>query len=118
MKKMLALAFVMIIVFTLAACGDDNEGSNPNDSETIINPDNEQEDTSEKINNESSQDSTGINDDSDSSGERIKVTLDNGEIMINVYDNPTSRGFLEQLPLKLTFEEFGGFEKLSYPPKN
>ena len=118
MKKLLTLAFAIMIVFTFSACGvDNNEESNSNDSETISNPDNEQENTSEEINNESSQDSTGNNDDSDSSEERIIVTLDSGEIIINVYDNPTSREFLEQLPLTLTFEEFGGFEKLSYPPE-
>ncbi|MFB5663710.1 cyclophilin-like fold protein [Alteribacillus sp. HJP-4] len=118
MKKLLTLASAIMIVFTLSACGDDNnEGSNSNDSETRSNPDNEQENTSEEINNENTQNSTGNNDDSDNSEEKIIVTLDNGEIIINVYDNPTSREFLAQLPLTLTFEEFGGFEKLSYPPE-
>ncbi|WP_255320490.1 cyclophilin-like fold protein, partial [Brevibacillus agri] len=28
-------------------------------------------------------------------------------------DNPTSRDFLSQLPMTLTFKEYGGFEKLS-----
>ena len=52
------------------------------------------------------------------SGEqRIIVAFDGGEISIKLYDNPTSKAFLEQLPLTLTFEEFSGFEKLSYPPE-
>lgn len=94
MKKLLALAFAIMIVFTLAACGDHNsKGSNSNDIETISNPDNKKEDTSKEINNKRSQYSTGNNDNSDSSGERIKVTLDSGEIIIYVYDNPTSRNF-------------------------
>lgn len=119
MIKLLKFALAIMIVFILAACGaaDNNEGSNSNDSETISNPDNEQEKISEEISNESSQVSIENNDDSDSSEERIMVTLESGEIFINVYDNPTSRDFLEQLPLTITFEEFGGFEKLSYPPE-
>lgn len=127
---MVGLAFIMMIVFTFAACGDNNEGSHSNDSETISHPENEQEnanyqedtngqeDTSEEeINHESNQDSAESNGDSGHSEEKIVVTLESGEIIINVYDNPTSREFLEQLPLTLTFEEFGGFEKLSYPPE-
>lgn len=39
------------------------------------------------------------------------------EVEISMYDNPTSRNFIDQLPLELSFKDFGGFEKLSYPPK-
>lgn len=112
------LAFAMMFGFTLAACGGNNdEESNGDNGEVISNPDNEQEDTSEEINEEGNQVSTENNDDSDSAEERIVVTLDSGEIIINVYDNPTSREFLEQLPLTMTFEEYGGVEKVSYPPE-
>ncbi|MFC0471916.1 cyclophilin-like fold protein [Halalkalibacter kiskunsagensis] len=113
MKKLLMLAFTMMFVFTLAACGE----SNGYDDEVISIPDNEQEDTSEEIINEGIQDSTGNSDNSDSSEERIVVTLDSGEIIINVYDNPTSREFLEQLPLTLTFRDYGETEKISDPPE-
>jgi hypothetical protein len=44
---------------------------------------------------------------------RIKLTFDNEEFIVKMYDNPTSRDFLTRLPLKLTFKEFGGFEKLT-----
>ncbi|MDR4938367.1 cyclophilin-like fold protein [Rossellomorea marisflavi] len=39
------------------------------------------------------------------------------EVEITMYENPTSRDFIDQLPLELSFKDFGGFEKLSYPPK-
>ncbi|MGX1265857.1 hypothetical protein RKD55_003661 [Rossellomorea marisflavi] len=37
------------------------------------------------------------------------------EVEISMHDNPTSRDFMNQLPMELTFKDFGGFEKLSYP---
>jgi hypothetical protein len=118
MQKLLILAFAMMFVFTLAACGgNNNEVSNGDDGKVIINTDNDKEDTSEKISNEGSQDSTEKNDNSYSTEERIVVTLDSGEIIINVYDNPTSREFLEKLPLTLTFRDYGETEKISDPPE-
>ena len=71
MKTLSKVGFAIIFVFILTACGDDNnEGSNSNDSETISIPDSEQENTSEEINNESSQDSAENNADLDSLEER------------------------------------------------
>ncbi|WP_054028748.1 cyclophilin-like fold protein [Bacillus sp. FJAT-28004] len=46
-------------------------------------------------------------------GARIKLILDNEEIIVNMYDNPTSRDFMGRLPVTLSFKEYGGFEKLS-----
>lgn len=120
MKKLLLLTFTFMIVIIIAACGDDNnEGINSNDSNTISNSSNEQADTSDESNNGSSQDFTLLDDDdSDSSAERIILTFNNEEIIVKMYENPTSKEFLTQLPLTLTFEDFGGFEKLSYPPES
>lgn len=119
MKKLLLLTFTFMIVFILTACGDDNnEGIKSNDSNTISNSSNEQADTFDESNNGSSLDSTLHDDDSDSSAERIIVTFNNEEIIVKVCDNPTSKEFLTQLPLTLTFEDFGGGEKLSYPPES
>ncbi|WP_227995212.1 cyclophilin-like fold protein [Oceanobacillus sp. CFH 90083] len=126
MKKILVFAFTLMIIFTLAACGNDSNDGNISDESEAINDrgnendqedSNEEEDTSEEINDESSQDSSENNNDSDGSEEKIVATLDSGEIIINVYDNPTSRELLDQLPLTLTFEEYAGFEKLAYPPE-
>ncbi|MGO4275582.1 cyclophilin-like fold protein, partial [Paenibacillus sp. TAF58] len=49
----------------------------------------------------------------DSKDVRIKLTFNNEEFIVKMYDNPTSREFSSRLPLTLTFKEFGGFEKLS-----
>lgn len=47
----------------------------------------------------------------------IMAEIGEEEVEITMYDNPTSRDFIDQLPLELSFKDFGGFEKLSYPPK-
>ncbi|UKJ47568.1 cyclophilin-like fold protein [Lysinibacillus sp. ACHW1.5] len=99
MKKLWTLIFTILIVFTLTACGkkNDEESNSKNVAE---------DDLSKPINKEGSKNYT-----------RISVSFDGGEIIIKMDDNPTSRAFLTQLPLTLTFEEFSGFEKLSYPPE-
>lgn len=118
MKKLLLLTFTFMIIFILTACGDDNnEGINSNDSNTMSNSSNEQADTSDESNNGSSQDSILHDDHSDSSAERIILTFNDEEVIVKMYENSTSKDFLTQLPLTLTFEDFGGFEKLSYPPE-
>lgn len=45
----------------------------------------------------------------------IKLTFNNEEIIVNMDDNPTSKDFLSLLPLTLTFEDYAGTEKISYP---
>ncbi|MCM2603286.1 cyclophilin-like fold protein [Rossellomorea marisflavi] len=47
----------------------------------------------------------------------IMAEIGGEDVEITMYDNPTSRDFINQLPLELSFKDFGGFEKLSYPPK-
>lgn len=49
---------------------------------------------------------------------QIKMLVEGSEIIIDLYDNPTSRELLEMLPLELTFEEYNGTEKISYLPRS
>lgn len=44
---------------------------------------------------------------------KIKLKFMDEEVIVKLFDNPTSQDFLSRLPLSLTFEEFGGFEKMS-----
>lgn len=59
------------------------------------------------------QDSTNINDNLD--GTRIKLSFNNEEVIVKMFDNPTSRDFITLLPLTLTFEDYARTEKISYP---
>lgn len=49
--------------------------------------------------------------------QRIKLIIDNREIVVNMYDNPTSRDFLTMLPITSSFEDYAGKEKISYLPR-
>lgn len=48
---------------------------------------------------------------------RIRLAFDGGEVIVKMYDNPTSRDFLAMLPLTLTFEDYSGTEKISDLPE-
>ena len=48
---------------------------------------------------------------------KVKLTFNNEEVIVNMYDNPTSRDFVGRLPLTLTFEDYAGTEKISYLEK-
>lgn len=48
---------------------------------------------------------------------RIKMTFGNEEVIVTMYDNPTTRDFLTRLPLTLTLKDYAGTEKISYLPK-
>lgn len=49
---------------------------------------------------------------------RIRLTSGNKDIIVAMYDNQTSRDFLALLPLKLTFADYNGTEKISYLPRD
>ena len=44
---------------------------------------------------------------------RIKLTFNNEEVIVKMHDNPTSKDFLETLPLTLKLEDHAGTEKIS-----
>lgn len=44
---------------------------------------------------------------------RVKLTFNNKEVVVTMYDNPTSRDFLAQLPITVTLEDYVGKEKIS-----
>ncbi|WP_308161419.1 cyclophilin-like fold protein [Bacillus sp. ISL-46] len=47
----------------------------------------------------------------------IKVRYNNGEVIVKMDHNPTTKDFLSLLPLTLTFEDYAGTEKISNLPK-
>lgn len=111
MKKMPSLALAWMMVFTLAACGgNDNDGSNINGGDTASNnSSNKQVGTTDESNNENTQDSTNDNDGLEDI--KIKLTFNNEEVIVNMYDNPTNKDFMERLPLTLTFEDYKDSKK-------
>lgn len=49
---------------------------------------------------------------------RICMTFDNGKAVAVLYDNPTTRSLLKQLPATVTIEDFADAEKIAYFPKS
>lgn len=48
----------------------------------------------------------------------IKLSFNDEEIFVTLYDNPTSRDLLSVLPLSQKFEDYAGTEKISYLSRN
>lgn len=48
---------------------------------------------------------------------RIRLTFNDVEIIVKMYDNPASQDFVNKLPLALTFKDYAGTEKISYLPQ-
>lgn len=112
--KLTLLSILGISTF-LTACGNSNNGSENNDDITPNkNSSGEQIvkiDVQDKPNNKDSTIDTGglvIMEDV-----KVKLTFNNEEVMVNMYDNSASRDFLAQLPLTITLEDYVGKEKIS-----
>ncbi|MCT9852205.1 cyclophilin-like fold protein [Priestia megaterium] len=101
MKKRLCLALILVMSFALAACSNNDNNLSETDKGHSAS------DNSNRAQEEPTEDSI--------SNIRIKLTFNKEEVFIRMYDNPTSRDFLERLPLTLTFEDYAGTEKISYP---
>ncbi|CQR72193.1 hypothetical protein SOV_10340 [Sporomusa ovata DSM 2662] len=98
MKKVLTVAIALVMAFILTACnGKSNDGYNAsgNTGQTI----------------------SGGETVSSQSNVRVKLTFNDAEIIVKLYDNPTSRDFLTLLPLTIKVEDYAGTEKISYLPK-
>lgn len=47
----------------------------------------------------------------------LKMIVQGQEIFITLYDTPTANALYEALPMKLSFSDFNGTEKIAYPPE-
>nr|WP_263326916.1 cyclophilin-like fold protein [Neobacillus sp. Marseille-Q6967] len=104
------LLFILATSTFLTACGDNK---NENNVRTDVNLNTNQVPT-DKSNNETSQGSTGSNTAGDV---RIKITFNHEEVIVEMFDNPTSRDFLTLLPLTITLEDYARTEKIHYLSK-
>lgn len=116
--KFTLLSILGISTF-LTACGSSNNGSENNDDVTP-----NKNSSGEHIVKIDEQDKQNSKDSTIDNGGlvnienvKVKLTFDNEEVIVNMYDNPTSRDFIAKLPLTTTFEDFAGTEKISYLPK-
>ena len=114
MKQILVSVLVFIILFSLAGCGYNSDSKESNSST----PSDKNSNVGNKISKSSAAKETSSTGEGDSvENARIKFKFGNEEVIAKMYDNPTSRALLGQLPLTITFEDYAGLEKISYPPK-
>ena len=48
---------------------------------------------------------------------KIRMTFDQHEVIVEMFDTPASRDFLLLLPLTLEFSDYAGVEKIAYLPQ-
>ncbi|AVX09667.1 cyclophilin-like fold protein [Priestia megaterium] len=97
MKNFLCLSSILVTSLGLAACSNNNSSAADRDHNTS-NPLNQapEQPKEDRI-----------------SDTRIKLTFNDKEVLIRMYDNPASMAFLAQLPLTIAFEDYIGKEKIS-----
>lgn len=111
------LTFIVSSLFLTACNSRTNEENTSNEENLTINS-SKQEVTADESNNGDSQDSTLDHEGSDAMEDiRIKLTFNNEEVIVKMFDNPTSRDFLTLLPLTITLEDYAGTEKINYLSK-
>jgi hypothetical protein len=119
MKKTVQRILLSLLVSSLflTACNSSiNEENTSSEESLTIHQNSKQGVTTDESKNGDSQDSTLDNEGSDAKEDiRIKLTFNKEEVIVNMDDNPTSKDFLSLLPLTLTFEDYVGTEKISYP---
>lgn len=47
--------------------------------------------------------------------QEIKIVIGKEEFIANLYDNPTSRSLIKQMPFSVELEDYAGIEKIFYP---
>jgi hypothetical protein len=113
----LSLIYSLITLMFLTACGSNNNTEKNNVNDTANKNSNDEQIIS-KPDKQNSQNSVTDNEgDAFMEDVKVKLTFNNEVAIVNMYDNPTSRDFLSQLPLTITLEDYGGTEKISYLSK-
>jgi hypothetical protein len=114
--QLILLSLILSSIFLTACNSRTNEENTSSEENLTIYQSSKQGVTADESNNGNSQDSTLDNEESDAMENiRIKLTFNNEEVIVKMDDNPTSKDFLSLLPLTLTFEDYAGTEKISYP---
>jgi len=118
-KKLLALLFsTLITTSTITGCFKESKGESKQETKQIESSTGQiatgkSEDkmkVSESDNNENLKGEANLKD------TRIKIKIKDQELIAVMEDNPTTRDFLNMLPLTMSFKDFAGAEKISYPP--
>ena len=98
MKKIILASLMMVICFTLSACGAQNNSA------------------TEKDNVASEQNSEQVNNANQDTAKQIKITDTNGnEIIFALNDSQAAKDLYAQLPLEIDVKDYSDNEKIFYP---
>ncbi len=114
MKRKLSMILVSaLIVCALTACGEKsvltNETSTALAPESTVGLSNDEASTTAESKTASTV--------SEATQKKLKMTVNGREVIINLYDTPTANALYEVLPMKLSFSDYNGTEKIAYPPE-
>jgi hypothetical protein len=118
-NKFIFFLSILIISTFLTACGSSiNEEKNNVDNNTNKNSNSSGVQVVNEVDEHNSEDAVMNNGGSvEMEDIKIKLTYNKEEVIVNMYDNPTTKDFLSQLPLTITLEDHAGTEKISYLSK-
>ena len=107
MKKCIAVFFVLLAAFSLAACGgpapEQEAGGNAGPSSGV-------QDSSQAGTGQASQQEKG------EESMQIKIEANGCAVVFQLNDSQAARALYEQLPLSVEVENFSNNEKIFYPP--
>ena len=108
MKK--SILCIIMISFLFCACGRHETTVNQSGDSYVATGNNGQTDVTENVNDENDVYGT------DDFEKKLKMTVDDQEVIITLYDTPESDELYDMCPLELIFEDYNGTEKISFLP--
>jgi hypothetical protein len=109
-KKILLVLSLILLTTAMTGCFNKTNSESKMEikeqKDSIIQTDkNEEKNGDEKMKEETNSKNT-----------KIKIKIMDKELIAVMEDNPTTKDFLNMLPLNMSFKDFSAAEKISYPP--
>lgn len=117
-KKILLVLLLILLTTTITGC------FNKSNSESKVEIKEQQDSASQIDRGKSESELKGkengnnekLKEEAKSKNTRIKIKIMDKELIAVMEDNPTTKDYLNMLPLTMSFKDFSGAEKISYPP--
>lgn len=113
-EKLLVLLFLTLFTTSITGCFKESRDENKQETKQIQNSSGQTDtaklEASQSDNNENLKGEINLKD------TRIKIKIKDQELIAVMEDNPTTMNFLNMLPLTMSFKDFAGAEKITYPP--
>ena len=114
MKKGILLFLSVLLCFGSAACADRQAAASvPESSSRPAQPDTQSGSAASEAASADSQTAESSADNAEAGGKKAKLTINEQEFAVTLYDTPAANALYELLPLELTFADFNGIEKIA-----